>query len=200
MKICKQCPYKYIEASGIKRPNETTFYKYLPFFLNDIPDENCAKAGKAAYSNVRHEKPSHFLFGFILQLNFFVDFSQFPGCSAFVGSHRFIFHELPHKSDHLWRIYRSSRRSQTDWERYSRCHQTEGWNGWIFPIQVDIGFWDEIYSFLALTSINEEMYQFSAFSTFSMSNICLFGRIVCFLWAFRWLRFSRHPSYWPDSI
>lgn len=27
-----------------------TFNKYIPFFLSDLPDENCAKAGRAAYS------------------------------------------------------------------------------------------------------------------------------------------------------
>ena len=29
------------------------FRKYLPYFLQDIPDERCAKAGRAAYFDVR---------------------------------------------------------------------------------------------------------------------------------------------------
>lgn len=27
-----------------------TFKKYIPYFLSDLPDENCAKAGRAAYA------------------------------------------------------------------------------------------------------------------------------------------------------
>ncbi|XP_014484242.1 PREDICTED: Niemann-Pick C1 protein-like [Dinoponera quadriceps] len=31
------------------RPTERDFRKYLPYFLTDVPDEDCAKAGRAAY-------------------------------------------------------------------------------------------------------------------------------------------------------
>ena len=31
------------------RPTQETFSKYIPFFLSDLPNENCAKAGRAAY-------------------------------------------------------------------------------------------------------------------------------------------------------
>jgi Niemann-Pick C1 protein len=37
------------EENGI-RPTVDTFNKYVNFFLSDLPDENCAKAGRAAYS------------------------------------------------------------------------------------------------------------------------------------------------------
>ncbi|XP_036144455.1 NPC intracellular cholesterol transporter 1 homolog 1b [Monomorium pharaonis] len=46
-KNCKKCGIVIDEDTS--RPNETSFRKYIPFFVNDIPDENCAKAGRAAY-------------------------------------------------------------------------------------------------------------------------------------------------------
>jgi Niemann-Pick C1 protein len=45
---CAPCDRKF-EENGI-RPTIETFNKYIPFFLSDLPDENCAKAGRAAYS------------------------------------------------------------------------------------------------------------------------------------------------------
>lgn len=42
------CEREY-DATGI-RPTHETFRKYIPYFLSDIPDENCAKAGRAAYA------------------------------------------------------------------------------------------------------------------------------------------------------
>lgn len=50
---CILCPREFHIENGIKRPTKATFDKYLTFFLSDIPQSNCAKAGKAAYSNVR---------------------------------------------------------------------------------------------------------------------------------------------------
>jgi Niemann-Pick C1 protein len=35
-----------------KRPVPIDFEKYIPFFLQDNPDESCAKAGHAAYGQV----------------------------------------------------------------------------------------------------------------------------------------------------
>lgn len=37
--------------NDIKRPNATAFEHYLPFFLQDNPDAECAKGGHAAYAN-----------------------------------------------------------------------------------------------------------------------------------------------------
>lgn len=37
--------------TSIQRPNVTGFEHYLPFFLQDNPDETCAKGGHAAYSH-----------------------------------------------------------------------------------------------------------------------------------------------------
>lgn len=45
---CVKCEREF-EENGI-RPTVETFNKYIPFFLSDLPDENCAKAGRAAYS------------------------------------------------------------------------------------------------------------------------------------------------------
>lgn len=47
---CISCPRDFLE-NGL-RPTKETFDKYLTFFLNDLPDENCAKAGRASYANV----------------------------------------------------------------------------------------------------------------------------------------------------
>lgn len=44
---CKKC--EIIIDQNISRPNEMSFKKYIPYFVNDVPDENCAKAGRAAY-------------------------------------------------------------------------------------------------------------------------------------------------------
>nr|XP_040228141.2 NPC intracellular cholesterol transporter 1 homolog 1b [Anopheles coluzzii] len=46
--FCPACPEEYDET-GI-RPTVPQFERYLEFFLSDLPDENCAKAGRAAYS------------------------------------------------------------------------------------------------------------------------------------------------------
>lgn len=56
---CKLCPREFHIENGIKRPTKETFDKYLAFFLKDIPDESCAKAGKAAYSSVRIQMIKH---------------------------------------------------------------------------------------------------------------------------------------------
>ncbi|XP_055643175.1 NPC intracellular cholesterol transporter 1 isoform X2 [Toxorhynchites rutilus septentrionalis] len=60
---CKQqpngtfCPHEFtcdkcnINLTSLNRPNETSFRRYVSFFLQDNPDENCAKAGHAAYGN-----------------------------------------------------------------------------------------------------------------------------------------------------
>ncbi|XP_018394267.1 PREDICTED: Niemann-Pick C1 protein-like [Cyphomyrmex costatus] len=44
---CEPC--LIIIDQDTSRPNETGFRKYIPYFVNDIPDEKCAKAGKALY-------------------------------------------------------------------------------------------------------------------------------------------------------
>lgn len=46
---CTPCERHFDNETGI-RPTEETFNKYIPFFLSDLPDENCAKAGRAAYA------------------------------------------------------------------------------------------------------------------------------------------------------
>lgn len=52
------CPHSYvncqkcnIDVKETGRPNATAFEHYLPFFLEDNPDAECAKAGHAAYSH-----------------------------------------------------------------------------------------------------------------------------------------------------
>lgn len=49
---CAICPREFHEEKDVKRPTSETYHKYLSFFLSDVPDPQCAKAGKAAYSNV----------------------------------------------------------------------------------------------------------------------------------------------------
>ncbi|KAK2576131.1 hypothetical protein KPH14_007462 [Odynerus spinipes] len=44
---CKLCNIKINETNS--RPDETHFRKYIPYFVSDIPDENCAKAGRPSY-------------------------------------------------------------------------------------------------------------------------------------------------------
>ncbi|KYN10247.1 PREDICTED: Niemann-Pick C1 protein-like isoform X1 [Trachymyrmex cornetzi] len=44
---CEPC--RIIIDQDTSRPNKTGFRKYIPYFVNDIPDEKCAKAGKALY-------------------------------------------------------------------------------------------------------------------------------------------------------
>ncbi|XP_066999010.2 NPC intracellular cholesterol transporter 1 [Anabrus simplex] len=46
---CSKCKIGLIETTN--RPNATAFQKYLPFFLQDNPSDNCAKAGHAAYGH-----------------------------------------------------------------------------------------------------------------------------------------------------
>ncbi|XP_013101655.2 NPC intracellular cholesterol transporter 1 isoform X3 [Stomoxys calcitrans] len=43
---CETCT---INRNSLHRPDEKDFGKYLPFFLQDNPDDYCAKAGHAAY-------------------------------------------------------------------------------------------------------------------------------------------------------
>ncbi|XP_058443946.1 NPC intracellular cholesterol transporter 1 homolog 1b [Malaya genurostris] len=44
---CSVCP-KEFDETGI-RPTVAQFERYMEFFLSDIPDDRCAKAGRAAY-------------------------------------------------------------------------------------------------------------------------------------------------------
>lgn len=62
-----ECPREFQE-NGV-RPTKETFDKYLTFFLNDLPDENCAKAGKASYGNVSIS--SYIPFSFLNYLIYF---------------------------------------------------------------------------------------------------------------------------------
>ncbi|KAH8329144.1 hypothetical protein KR074_004746 [Drosophila pseudoananassae] len=45
---CSKC---VISMNSLQRPDVKSFEKYLPFFLQDNPDESCAKAGHAAYGS-----------------------------------------------------------------------------------------------------------------------------------------------------
>ncbi|XP_067620860.1 NPC intracellular cholesterol transporter 1 isoform X2 [Eurosta solidaginis] len=45
---CDNC---VIKTNEVQRPTAHDFGKYLSFFLNDIPDDSCAKAGHGAYGN-----------------------------------------------------------------------------------------------------------------------------------------------------
>lgn len=44
---CISCPIDY--ANNTNRPKESDFYKYLSFYLEDIPGQICAKGGRGAY-------------------------------------------------------------------------------------------------------------------------------------------------------
>jgi hypothetical protein len=46
---CKNCEI----AIEKNRPVEKDFRKYIPYFVTDIPDERCAKAGRATYHDVK---------------------------------------------------------------------------------------------------------------------------------------------------
>jgi len=45
---CKKCEI----AIEKNRPVAKDFRKYIPYFVTDIPDERCAKAGRATYHDV----------------------------------------------------------------------------------------------------------------------------------------------------
>lgn len=47
---CLPCERSFTE-DGL-RPSSETFDKYMPFFLSDLPDAECAKAGRASYADV----------------------------------------------------------------------------------------------------------------------------------------------------
>lgn len=47
--ICENCT---IDKNSWDRPDVQSFSKFLPYFLEDSPDEKCSKAGHAAYSDV----------------------------------------------------------------------------------------------------------------------------------------------------
>ncbi|KAL9927064.1 Niemann-Pick type C-1a isoform 3-T3 [Glossina fuscipes fuscipes] len=55
---CNTC---VIKRNKLQRPDKKDFGKYLPFFLQDNPDDSCAKAGHAAYGKaVRyHQRPDN---------------------------------------------------------------------------------------------------------------------------------------------
>jgi Niemann-Pick C1 protein len=47
---CLDCVIHIDNKTG--RPVPVDFEKYIPFFLQDNPDESCAKAGHASYGQV----------------------------------------------------------------------------------------------------------------------------------------------------
>lgn len=51
---CRRCDRTIIDDMGYKRPNAETFQKYVPFFLNDLPSADCAKAGRPSYAAVNN--------------------------------------------------------------------------------------------------------------------------------------------------
>ncbi|XP_044315818.1 NPC intracellular cholesterol transporter 1 isoform X1 [Drosophila rhopaloa] len=53
---CLKCN---ITKNSLQRPVEKEFEKYLPFFLKDNPDDQCAKAGHAAYGGAVRYSNSH---------------------------------------------------------------------------------------------------------------------------------------------
>lgn len=48
--LCTQCSTE--AGVGSIRPTENDFNRFLPYFLKDNPDPECAKAGHAAYGSV----------------------------------------------------------------------------------------------------------------------------------------------------
>lgn len=56
---CIKCPREFIANMTTKRPTPDTFDKYISFFLNDIPTDTCAKAGRPAYAQVLMSHPHH---------------------------------------------------------------------------------------------------------------------------------------------
>lgn len=52
---CIACPREFDNNLIVKRPTKDTFNRYLPFFFEDLPTDNCAKAGRAAYSQVSED-------------------------------------------------------------------------------------------------------------------------------------------------
>lgn len=55
---CEKCS---IPKTSINRPTTPAFEKYLPFFLQDNPDDSCVKGGHAAYSHAVNYRisPNH---------------------------------------------------------------------------------------------------------------------------------------------
>lgn len=45
--VCIPCE-RFLMADGV-RPTVETYNKFLTYFLSDLPDPNCSKAGRAAY-------------------------------------------------------------------------------------------------------------------------------------------------------
>lgn len=94
---CILCRREFHNVNGVKRPTPETFDKFLPVFLQDIPDTNCAKAGKPAYSSVRFyvisslriENKKNYLFIYL---------KKFTGCTHFIHKIGRVLYELSHKS------------------------------------------------------------------------------------------------------
>lgn len=53
---CEECIFEDSDS----RPTPEEFGKYLTYFLQDIPDERCSKAGHAAYAEVRNISIKYF--------------------------------------------------------------------------------------------------------------------------------------------
>lgn len=53
--LCNNCNIPRHERYNL-RPELTSFRKYIPYFLNDVPDEFCAKGGRAAYHDVSYNQ------------------------------------------------------------------------------------------------------------------------------------------------
>lgn len=149
---CDSCPRAFHETLGVKRPTEETYNKYLPFFLEDIPDPNCAKAGKAAYSNVRRGQSTEISKKFVGLLtnwkktkflkqiksknekNYVFLFTS--GGSNKRKCDKCIFHELSHNSQRIvWFLHIPSR-SQKTWRWCWKYDETTWRISEIFPVQV----------------------------------------------------------------
>lgn len=47
-----KCNIKTDKTNSSSRPDANSFRKYISYFVMDVPDETCAKGGRAAYFDV----------------------------------------------------------------------------------------------------------------------------------------------------
>lgn len=68
------CQYCEIIKNDFDRPNVESFSQFLPYFLQGSPDQQCSKAGNAAYSGV-----------IINNTNLNILFTNFSCCNPILG-------------------------------------------------------------------------------------------------------------------
>ncbi|XP_058790036.1 NPC intracellular cholesterol transporter 1 homolog 1b-like [Phymastichus coffea] len=161
--LCNDCDIARHQYYNL-RPNTTSFRKYIPHFLTDVPDQFCAKGGRAAYHD---------------GVNYYYDNYGLTN----VGDTYFMSYHTPLKKASDWyealRSARSIAESITNMINNANLTSTKIT---VFPYSVFYVFYEQYLDIKFMTSISLSLSLISIFiATFIFIGFSLFSAIIVLL-------------------